>query len=208
MYSHLFTKTERSDSVADDLVGHADSRLTDVTLENVATVSAIVWQQTWKSDRKIVAKTTLKRSSTHTILRSSLHMFPYKIQSHQAIPVSAVRQQLDFLNRILNMIYNDGFGVDCIWFTDEAHFHLNRFVNKQNYRFWCSINSFYVWRYHLFIRNLQFGCGIQQRHYCLFHYSLNNNQGTLCCNFTTFFATYRVFVNPPDNQWFMQDGAL
>ena len=82
MYSHLFTKTERSDSVADDLVGHADSRLTDVTLENVATVSAIVWQQTWKSDRKIVAKTTLKRSSTHTILRSSLHMFPYKIQSH------------------------------------------------------------------------------------------------------------------------------
>ncbi|GBM26099.1 hypothetical protein AVEN_12855-1 [Araneus ventricosus] len=38
------------------------------------------------------------------------------------------------------MIDNEGFDVGCIWFTDEAHFHLNGFVNKQNWRFWGSEN--------------------------------------------------------------------
>ncbi|GBN81747.1 hypothetical protein AVEN_191939-1 [Araneus ventricosus] len=38
------------------------------------------------------------------------------------------------------MIDNEGFDVDCIWFTYEAHFHLNGFVNKQNWRFWVSEN--------------------------------------------------------------------
>ncbi|GBN02535.1 hypothetical protein AVEN_251-1 [Araneus ventricosus] len=35
---------------------------------------------------------------------------------------------------------NEGFDVGCIWFTDEAHFHLNRSVNKQNWRFFGSEN--------------------------------------------------------------------
>ncbi|GBO21533.1 hypothetical protein AVEN_63098-1 [Araneus ventricosus] len=38
------------------------------------------------------------------------------------------------------MIDNEGFDVGCIWFTDEAHFHLNGFVHKQKWRFWGSEN--------------------------------------------------------------------
>ncbi|GBM71996.1 hypothetical protein AVEN_167732-1 [Araneus ventricosus] len=67
-------------------------------------------------------------------------MFPYKIRSHQAILIKAVRQRFDFANKILTMIDNEGFDVGCIWFTDEAHFHLNVLVNKQNWRFWGSEN--------------------------------------------------------------------
>jgi hypothetical protein len=26
--------------------------------------------------------------------------------------------------------------VHCLWFSDEDHFHLNRFVNEKNTRFW------------------------------------------------------------------------
>ncbi|GBL94636.1 hypothetical protein AVEN_83958-1 [Araneus ventricosus] len=68
-------------------------------------------------------------------------MFPYKIQSHQAIPIKAVRQRFDFPNEILTMIDNERFNVGCISFIDEAHCHLNGFVNKQNWRFWDSENS-------------------------------------------------------------------
>ncbi|GBM62578.1 hypothetical protein AVEN_224375-1 [Araneus ventricosus] len=67
-------------------------------------------------------------------------MFPYQFQSHQAIPIKAVLQRFDFANEILTMIVIEGFDVGCIWFTDEAHFHLNGFVNKQNWRFWESEN--------------------------------------------------------------------
>ncbi|GBM72345.1 hypothetical protein AVEN_210311-1 [Araneus ventricosus] len=38
------------------------------------------------------------------------------------------------------MIENEGFDVGCIWFTEEAHFHLNGFVNKENLRFLGSEN--------------------------------------------------------------------
>ncbi|GBN16432.1 hypothetical protein AVEN_205336-1 [Araneus ventricosus] len=49
-------------------------------------------------------------------------------------------QRFDFANEILTMIDNEGFDAGCIWFIDEAHFHLNGFVNKQNWRFWGSEN--------------------------------------------------------------------
>jgi hypothetical protein len=29
---------------------------------------------------------------------------------------------------------------DCLWFSDEAHFHLDGLVNKQNMKFWASEN--------------------------------------------------------------------
>ncbi|GBM45123.1 hypothetical protein AVEN_251847-1 [Araneus ventricosus] len=77
-------------------------------------------------------------------------MFPFKIQTHQAIPVRAVQQRVDFANEMLTMIDSEGFDVGCIWFTDEAHFHLNGIVNKQNWRFlgsenpyWCEAKPLY-----------------------------------------------------------------
>ncbi|GBN67990.1 hypothetical protein AVEN_157759-1 [Araneus ventricosus] len=113
-------------------------RQTVVTSENVAKVSGIVQQNPRNTVRRIASETGLKRSGTQKILRNSLRIYPYKIQSHQIIPKKALRQRFDFANEILTMIDNEGFDVGCIWFTDEAHFHLNGFVNKQNWRFWGS----------------------------------------------------------------------
>ncbi|GBM12636.1 hypothetical protein AVEN_46129-1 [Araneus ventricosus] len=36
------------------------------------------------------------------------------------------------------MIDNEGFVVGCIWFIDEAPFHLSGVVNKPSWRFWSS----------------------------------------------------------------------
>ena len=75
-------------------------------------------------------------SNFHRILGSSLHPFPYKIHCHQFIPSSAVWQRLKFVNRKLNMIDNDVFDVDCIWFTNLMD------SSSQNWRFWSSENSY------------------------------------------------------------------
>ncbi|GBM80833.1 hypothetical protein AVEN_219580-1 [Araneus ventricosus] len=136
----LFAKFERTGSVDDNRVGNVGPKQTVVTPENVAQVSGIVQQNPRNTVRRIASETGLKRSITQKILRNSLRMFPYKIQSPQAIPIKAARQRFDFANEILTMIDNEGFGVGCIWFTDEAHFHLNGFVNKQNWIFWGSEN--------------------------------------------------------------------
>ncbi|GBM35696.1 hypothetical protein AVEN_260819-1 [Araneus ventricosus] len=132
----LFAKFQRTGSVTDDLMGNVGRQQTAVTPENVATVSGIIQQTPMSSVHRIASETGLKRSSTQKILRKSLHMFPFKIQTHQAIPVRAVQQRVDFANQMLTMIDSEGFDVGCIWFTDEAHFHLNGIVNKQNWRFW------------------------------------------------------------------------
>ncbi|GBN00934.1 hypothetical protein AVEN_150868-1 [Araneus ventricosus] len=136
----FFSKFKRTGIVDDNRAGNFGPRQTVVTPENVAKVSGIVHQNPRNTVRRIASETGLKRSSAQKILRNSLRMFPYKIQSHQAIPIKAVRQRFDFMNEIFTMIDNEGFDVGCIWFTDEAHFHLNGFVNKQNWRFWGSEN--------------------------------------------------------------------
>ncbi|GBN06981.1 hypothetical protein AVEN_203085-1, partial [Araneus ventricosus] len=124
----------------DNRVENVGLRQTTVISQNVAKASGIVQQNPKNSARRIASQTGLKRSSTQKISRNSLRMFPYKIQSHQTTPIKTVRQRFDFANEILAMIDNEGFDVGCIWFTDEAHFHLNGFVNKQNWRFWGSEN--------------------------------------------------------------------
>ncbi|GBM56267.1 hypothetical protein AVEN_151945-1 [Araneus ventricosus] len=121
----IFSKFERTGSVDDNRVGNVGLRQAVVAPENIVKVSGIVQQNPRNTVRKIESETGLKRSSTQKILRNSLRMFPYKIQSHQAIPIEAVRQRFDFANEILTMIDNEGFDVGCIWFTDEAHFAMS-----------------------------------------------------------------------------------
>ncbi|GBO02514.1 hypothetical protein AVEN_269935-1 [Araneus ventricosus] len=87
----IFAKFERTGSVDDNRVGNVGLRQTVVTSENVAKASGIVQQNPRNTVRRIASETGLKRSSTQKILRNSLRMFPYKIQSHQVIPIKAVR---------------------------------------------------------------------------------------------------------------------
>ena len=68
-------------------------------------------------------------------MRNNLHIFPYKIQRHQATFNETVQQRLDFENTMITMIYCNGFDIRCIWFIDETYFHVSGFVIKQNCQF-------------------------------------------------------------------------
>ncbi|GBO06083.1 hypothetical protein AVEN_66860-1 [Araneus ventricosus] len=103
----LFSQFERTSSVDDNRMGNAGPRLTVVTCENVAEVSVIVQQNPRNTVQSIASETGLKRSSSQKILRNSVRMFPYKIQSHKAIPIKAMRQRFDFANEILIIIDNE-----------------------------------------------------------------------------------------------------
>ncbi|GFU77967.1 uncharacterized protein TNCV_521671 [Trichonephila clavipes] len=165
---------------------------------SLATVSGIIQQNPMSSVRRTASEAGLKRSSTQKILRKSLHLFPFKIKTHHAVPVRAVQQRDDFANQMLTMIDSEGFDVGCIWFTDEAHFHLNGFVNKQNWRFWGSENPYWcevkplyslrvtVWPF--FIRETV----TSERYVTILE---------------QFVATQQVLENRPRTEWFMQDGA-
>ncbi|GBO34110.1 hypothetical protein AVEN_196118-1, partial [Araneus ventricosus] len=204
----LFAKFQRTGSVTDDLVGNVGRQQTAVTPENVATVSGIIQQNPMSSVRRIASETGLKRSSTQKILRKSLHMFPFKIQTHQAIPVRAVQQRVYFANQMLTMIDSEGFDVGCIWFTDEAHFHLNGFVNKQNWRFWGSENPYWCEAKPLYSPKVTVWAAVCSRGIIgPFFIRETVTSERYVAILEQFVATQQVLEDRPRTEWFMQDGA-
>ena len=46
----------------------------------------------------------------------------------------------DFVNQMVEELENRSIGVYKIWFSDETHFQLNDYLNKQNWRHWVTEN--------------------------------------------------------------------
>ncbi|EZA62935.1 hypothetical protein X777_15527 [Ooceraea biroi] len=67
-------------------------------------------------------------------------MHPYKITSHQLLTKRAMTKRVEFCKTINGMFEDGELDAKLIIYTDEAHFWLNGYVNKQNYRFWGSEN--------------------------------------------------------------------
>lgn len=204
----LFAKFERTGSVDDDRKGNVGPRQTVVTPENAAKVSGIVQQNPRKSIRRIASEAGLKYTSTQKILKNSLRLFPYKIQTHQAIPMKAVQQRVDFANQILTMIDTDGFDVGCIWFTDEAHFHLNGIVNKQNWRFWGSENPHLCEEKALYSPKVTAWAAVCARGIIgPFFVRETVTTERYVKILEQFVSTQLALVDRPGIDWFMQDGA-
>ena len=73
------------------------------------------------------------------ILHKDLHLFPYKIQLTQQLNLqdNSCRQEYDNMLQLVND--NSDFHEKFLM-SDEAYFHLNGYVNKQNCRFWSKEN--------------------------------------------------------------------
>ncbi|GBL80112.1 hypothetical protein AVEN_29106-1 [Araneus ventricosus] len=73
-------------------------------------------------------------------IRSNFTCFPYKIQTRQSLNVNAIDTRYDFANAALQLVDEGGIDVGNIWFSDEAYFNLDGFVNKQNWPIWGTEN--------------------------------------------------------------------
>ena len=69
-------------------------------------------------------------------MHQSLHLYPYKIQIQQLLNAVSINAQETFANDIMQRINDGDIHVGSIWFTDEAYFYLDGFVNKQNWHIW------------------------------------------------------------------------
>ena len=78
--------------------------------------------------------------SVRRILHNDLHYHPYKIQIVQALNTRDYGARVRFCQEMLDLIGEDEDLVNNIWMSDEAHFHVSGFVNKQNVRYWSQAN--------------------------------------------------------------------
>ena len=96
-----------------------------------------------KSPRRSVrwhsAAIGLSVRSVRRILRNYLNFHPYKITIVQELSDRDMANRRISSGQLLEMLDDDGV-INTVLMTDEAHFHLSGYVNKQNYRYWAPEN--------------------------------------------------------------------
>ena len=75
-------------------------------------------------------------STAQRMARTDLKLHPYKIANHQKLRSCDEEARKRYCAWFLRKSHTSAEFIQNIWFSDEAHFHLNGRVNSQNYRFW------------------------------------------------------------------------
>ena len=84
------------------------------------------------------------KTSAHimTLFQKCLTLFPFKTEKQTPIQMSSVDNKKIFANDQMRIIQCVNINVNCIWFSEEAHFHLYSFINKKNWRIWRTMNFY------------------------------------------------------------------
>ena len=59
-----------------------------------------------------------------------LKLFPYRIQIKQQLTANDQKTRVDMCNWFNDKNEDNQDWIDKVWFTDEAHFHLDGYVNS------------------------------------------------------------------------------
>lgn len=105
---------------------------TSRTTENIREVERSLRENPRISVRKRAAALGLPKTIVHEILQEDLKFHPFKIQLVQELKENDFNLRKNFCETMLERFRT----VNCIFWSDEAHFHLNGHVNKQNCRYW------------------------------------------------------------------------
>lgn len=106
------------------------------TPENVERIRQVVQRSPRRSVVKQAAALQLSERSVRRMLHLDLKFHPYKMALVHAIHEGDFQKRVDACQAILQNVPRNA----VLLTSDEAHFHLTGFVNKQNYRYWAAEN--------------------------------------------------------------------
>ncbi|GBM23410.1 hypothetical protein AVEN_138650-1 [Araneus ventricosus] len=93
------------------------------------------------------------------ILRNILQCYPFKITHIQElVPADLPKREAFTLQFLARMEVDNAWTWEILW-TDEAHFHLQGFVNTQNCRIWTRENPFQIQPLPLHSQKVTVWCG-------------------------------------------------
>ena len=105
------------------------------TPENVDKVRIAIVKSARCSVRRHSAAIGLADRSVWRILHKDLNFHLYKIAIVQELSDRNMANRKISSEQLLEMLNDDGV-ISTVLMTDEAHFHLSGYVNKQDYRYW------------------------------------------------------------------------
>ena len=113
---------------------------TVVTEETVDKVKKYFSENPNSTIRKAAQVLKISKSSLHRIVKKSLKLRPYKITTHQLLTTKSMEARVKFYKSITEIFESGEIDENKIVFSDKAHFWLNGYVNKKNFRFWGTEN--------------------------------------------------------------------
>jgi hypothetical protein len=178
------------------------------TPENIAIVKHAVLRSPRRSALKQALALGISDRSFRRILHLDLKFHPYKIMVVQEL------LQRDWLNRqaacetILKNVPCDA----VVLTSDEAHFHLSGYVNKQNFRYWARQNPRELHQRPLHSERVTVWCAVAQFG-LIGPYFFEEEGRTVTVTCQRYVKMLRDFLQPRINDlgntplWFQQDGA-
>jgi hypothetical protein len=82
----------------------------------------------------------LSEASVQRILHKDPRFYPYNIEVTHALHECDYVNRVNFCQAFLQLINQNQELVNSLLMSDEAHFHLSWFVNKQNFHYWSATN--------------------------------------------------------------------
>ena len=110
------------------------------TSENIAVVKEAIGRGPHFSARHHSVSLEMSEASVRRNLPKDLHFYPYKIQVTHALHERGHVNRVNFCQTFLQLINQNQMLVNNLLMSDEAHFHLSWFVNKQNFLYFSATN--------------------------------------------------------------------
>lgn len=181
--------------------------------ENIAAVAESVAENPGLSIPRRSQQLGISKTSLHRILHKDLSLHAYKVQLTQELKPADHAQRRTFVDWVLEMQAGDNDFFRKIIFSDEAHFHLQGFVNKQNCRIWGAENPRTIVEKNLYPQRVTVWCGIWAGGVIGPYFFENEEGATVTVNAERYRGMLTDFLWPRlddmdvDNLYFQQDGA-
>lgn len=184
------------------------------TPENIDRVRDALTRSPRKSARRHSAQLGLSNRSVRRILKNDLHYHPYKMQIVQALQPNDYNHRIRFCQAMLNVIGTNGERVHNLWMSDEAHFHLSGYVNKQNFRYWSANNPRDLHEKPLHSEKVTVWCAVSSRGLVGPYFFEDEHGNTVTVNSERYADMLVTFglpgidqYDPDEETLFQQDGA-
>ena len=185
------------------------------TPENIEAVRLSATRSPKKSCRRRSQELSLSRMSIVRILKLDLKLFPHHIQVKHKLTTQDQRARVAMCNWFNDKMEEDEDWIDNVWFSDEAHFHLDGHVNSKNCVFWGTQPPQEVLQRPLHSSKVTAWCAMNSKTIIGPYWFEDADGRTVTVNQENYRTVIRKFYASVrrrrgiviDRQWFMQDGA-
>ncbi|PNF24616.1 hypothetical protein B7P43_G03069 [Cryptotermes secundus] len=135
------------------------------------------------------------------IVHEHLHFHPYKMVVVQELSPHDFQNRITACEALLETLPPDAL----VFFSDEAHFHLFGYVNKQNMRYWSANNPRELHERPLHSNKVTVWCALSRVGVIGPYFTVNSQQYV---DMVKFFFEQALEEMHLGNIWFQQDGTM